>query len=539
VSPARIIPSFRHCCLISIVVPVVGLCLLPATAQVGSSSGTGLPSSSIGSAAPGNVSGQVINAVTGQPVARALVRLNDRAVLADHDGKFEFDQSTEASGNVMVIKPGFSSSADSAPPNIFLQGNQLAAPLRLLLYPEALLTGTLLAPDGSPLQGIMVSARRSLYDEMGHRVSNAGQTQTDSHGDFRLPVPGGSYRIETSYVPRDRNTGLAVLPVVVPDEGSSDTSEEIRIHSGEQQHFDLRPAVRGTHRVTASVDRGMGFVRMTARASNGSMLRINSASNGPGETTVELPQGTYTLMARRINGDSPEEAETTVTVPDHDISGVVLRFSPVPSVPVELSIDGDSTSDNSQPALTQFNLVLVNDHPDLEQDGSTIRLSNVANRGFSFTASPGSYQLAGRISGGWYVKSVSNGASDVLQQGLVVAPGGGGTTLRVVVSNQTGSLQGTVRLNGTPGSCWVYLIPTTPGAQAFFLVHSNAEGAYTNSHLPPGSYQAIAFEGRHSANYRDASALEPFAAQVRSITVNVGDKATLDLDAVPNAEVVP
>jgi hypothetical protein len=536
VLPARIIPRSRHRSLIPFIILLAGMGL-SGYAQVSSSFGTAVPSST-GVTIPSVVSGQVINAVTDQPVPRALVRLSDRAVLTDHEGKFEFDQNTQASVNIMVIKPGFSSSAELGSPNIFFQGNQLAEPLRLLLYPEALLTGTLLAPDGGPLPGIRVSARRSFYDETGHKVMNAGQTQTDSHGNFRLPVPGGSYRIETTYVERDRTTDLAVLPMVVPDENASDTSNEIRIHSGEEQHFDLRPAVRNTHRVTANVDRGMGFMRMSALSSNGSTLRINPNSNVAGEATMELPQGTYTLMARRNSGDSPEEAETTITVPDHDISGVVLHFSPIPSIPVELLIDEASTSDG-QPSLTQFNLTLVSDRLDLEENAPAIRLTALANHAFSFVASPGSYHLQARSSGGWYVKSVSNGASDVLQQGLIVAPGSSGTPLRVMVSNQTGSLQGTVKLNGNPSSGWVYLIPTVPSAVAAFPVHSNADGAYTSSNLPPGSYQAIAFENRHSANYRDTSVLEPFAAQVRSITVNAGDKATLDLDAVPSAELLP
>ena len=37
------------------------------------------------------VIGVVTNAVNGLPVSRALVRLNDRAILTDHEGKFEFD----------------------------------------------------------------------------------------------------------------------------------------------------------------------------------------------------------------------------------------------------------------------------------------------------------------------------------------------------------------------------------------------------------------------------------------------------------------
>jgi hypothetical protein len=552
VSPARIVPRFRPRGLALYAVPVLaGLCGLPVVAQIGSGSGAGssLPSSSVSSdslaasAIPSSVSGQVINAATGQPVARALVRLNERSVLTDHDGKFEFDQNTTATGNVMVVKPGFSSGIDSEPANTFLQASQLAAPLRLMLYPEALLTGTVLGPEGDPLPEIPVNARRTLYDELGRRSVNAGHTQTDSHGNFRLPVPAGSYRIDTQYIPKDRLTGLAVLPITIPAETSSNRLDEIRIHSGEEQHFDLRPAVLHTHKVTAIVDASeqmMGFARLTARSSDGSTLQIGGSLRGiSGETSMELPQGTYTLLARRNNPNAPEEAEATITVPDHDISGVSFHFSPIPSIPVEMVIDSSSTPDNSVPSLPQFNLVLENDQPNLDQEGSTVRLTAEENHIFRFLASPGSYHLLSIGDGGWYVKSVGNGASDVLQQGLVVAPGSGGTPLRVMVSNQTGSLQGTVNLNGVPSACWVYLISTTPSAEPFLTVHSNPEGAFTDSRLPPGSYEAIAFESRHSANFRDPDVLAAFASRVRSITIDAGDKATLDLDAVPSAELQP
>jgi hypothetical protein len=147
--------------------------------------------------------------------------------------------------------------------------------------------------------------------------------------------------------------------------------------------------------------------------------------------------------------------------------------------------------------------------------------------------------LQARSGGGWYVKSVSDGTSDVLEQGLVVAPGAGATPLRVMVSNQTGSLQGTVKLNGVPSGCWVYLISTTPSAEPVLSLHSNAEGVFTDANLPPGSYEAVAFERRHSVNYHDPDVVAAFASHVRSITVNAGDTATLDLDAVPDTELQP
>jgi hypothetical protein len=333
--------------------------------------------------------------------------------------------------------------------------------------------------------------------------------------------------------------------VVAPEESSSNTLGEIHIRGGEEQHFELRPRTGPTYAVTAAMDssaqRGPGgSVKITARTRNGSLLQINPVFNGStGEIRMELPQGNYTLTARRNSPESPEQAETTVTVPDHDISGVVLRFSPIPPTPVELLIDGGLTSDNVPPSIAQFNLTLQNDQPDLEQNDASIRLTPFANQTFGFIAPPGSYHLQARGNSDWYIKSISAGASDLLQQGLVVVPGSAGTPIRVMVSNQTGSLQGSVKLNGIPGAYSVYLVPTTPSAQPALSLRSNAEGAYTTTRLPPGSYQAIAFERRYSTNYGDPASLARFAGHVRSVTVNAGDKASLDLDAVGSAELIP
>jgi hypothetical protein len=491
------------------------------------------------------VFGQVINATTGAPVPRALVRLNSRAVLTDHDGKFRFDQNTASAANIMVTKPGFSASTEMQEPgNLYLQGAQMGVPLELRLYPDALLTGTVLGPDGTPLPRISVSVLRSLYDDTGHRWVTVGQDQTDSHGNFRLPEPAGEYRLETHYAPLDRTTGEAVLPVSVPADSSSGTSTTIKAHAGEELHFELRPAVSPTHTVTTTTESagGRDFVRISARSSNGITLQVNPQMNGGGgETKIQLPPGTYTLTARRNNPENPEQAETTVTVPDHDISGVVLQFAPVPSIPVELVVDSSATSDNKDqpPTLPQLGLALESNQPDPERGDSMVRPTARRDQSFVFMVPPGSYRLQGRSTGTWYVKSAGYGDADLLRQDLVVAPGAAGTPIRVVVSNLTGSLQGTVNLNGAPAACWVYLIPTSASAQSVISLRSTSSGTYTAAHLPPGSYQAIAFERRHSANYRDEASLAPFSSHVHSVTVNSGDKPTLNLEAVPVAEVAP
>ncbi len=492
--------------------------------------------------------GEVRNAITGAPVPRALVRMGDRAVLTDHDGKFRFDQNTIAAVNLMVTKPGYYAGLEMQDAeNVYLQGAQLGVPVVLRLYPEAVLTGTVVGPDGAPLSRIAVNAERRYFDDTGHRWLQVGQDQTDSHGNFRIPVQAGDLRITTRYAPLDRTTGEAVLPVMVTSDGSTGSSDAIRIRSGEERHFELRPAVSPTHSVTITT--GFGgtgpgdFVRIGARASDGSVLQVGAQRNGDsGETKIQLPQGTFLLTAMRGNQETAEEAETRVTVPDHDISGVVLQFAPVPMIPVELVVDSSVTSDNSQtapqnPTVQQFGLTLQNEQEDSQRPDTTIRLMPRKDQSYAFQAPPGTYRLQGRDTGTWFIKSVTYGDSDLLRDALVVVPGAAGTPIRVTVSNATGSLQGTVNLNGNPSAGWVYLIPTGASAQTVISLRAGSSGAFTAAHLPPGSYQVIAFERRHSVNYRDAANLAPYSNYVHSVTVNAGDKPTVSLDAVPVAEV--
>src|SRR5258708_13373862 len=123
---------------------------------LGAKSATGTSTAS--TVIPSTVFGQVINAATGAPVPRALVRLNDRAVLTDHDGKFRFEQNTLGGANILVTKPGFSTTTEMQEGgNVYLQGPQLGAPRELRRYPEALLPGPLLPPDRTPFPAILVT----------------------------------------------------------------------------------------------------------------------------------------------------------------------------------------------------------------------------------------------------------------------------------------------------------------------------------------------------------------------------------------------
>jgi len=499
------------------------------------------PPTSPTSSTPINLAGIVLNAASGVPISRALVQINGRAMLTDHEGKFEFDQFGPATTAILEVrKPGFYLSTEMGASSLTLRSNQLAAPVVVRLYPEALITGTLTAPDGTPLSQVLVNARRSAYNDGGHQWFVTANSITNSRGEFRLAVPPGDYRIETNFSPRLRGSGNAILPLVVPAAGAS-----IHMSGGTEQHFDLRPVVSRTYTVALRIDPlpERGFPMILARSGDGSVFPANVIRSGPDagdDMRVALPSGTYTLIANVNMGENTQYGETMVTITDQNLSGVTLHMSPVAPIPVQVVVDPGATSDKTPPTPQQLGLMMQNAQETMSRMGSNVfMVASAGDRGAYLRPTPGIYRLSARGSGQWFIKSATYGTTDLLQQEMTVAAGAGSFPVVVTVSDQMGGLQGAVKLNGSPGSAWIYVIPTGTSAVPFYTNRSGMDGSFNVPNLPPGSYQVIAFENRHMVDYRDPKTLAPFTTYVRSVTVSQGNKATVDLDAVTDTELKP
>ena len=82
------------------------------------------------------VSGRVVDALHGTPVARALIHLNARAVLTDAQGRFTFPQFTDAQAFASVTKPGYTPSDDGADGPAMLKVADLDASPRTQTLPR-------------------------------------------------------------------------------------------------------------------------------------------------------------------------------------------------------------------------------------------------------------------------------------------------------------------------------------------------------------------------------------------------------------------
>ncbi len=507
-----------------------------------------------GNLTPDVVAGRVVNAVTGSPIPRTLVQMNGRAMLTDQEGRFRFDQPGQSVSSLRLTKPGFStspeqmdSSGDASP-----DGTNSGS-LTLTLWPEALLVGSVTAPDGEPLSRIAVLARRSVFDEQGHHFQVAGQTQTDSHGQFRIPVTAGDYIVETQFAPRRFEREEAVLPFTFPQRLSGSRGELLHVASGEEQRLELRPGVGRTHIVSLPFDGGEEGPppRILARSSDGSAFSTNaSRSQEPGNARLSLPSGAYSLHATRFSRDGMQFGDTAVNVADRDVTASPLHLTALPSIPIDVIADtsntqapalgGGNRTANTPPNFMQFNLVLE----PLEADPTSpfqfgIRPTQQRDGGASLAAPPGIYRLSAGLASGWYVRSATSHGTDLVREALVISTSSSPSPITLIISNQTGSLQGTVKISGAPSACWIYLVANGPALPAVIMRRSDPSGSFHITDLPPGSYRAIAFPYRHSADLQDPAVLNRFVGHVGSVSIFPGNTAILDLEAVTLKELAP
>ena len=502
------------------------------------------------------VHGRVVNALTGSPVPRALVNLNGRAVLTDALGQFEFPDFSNpaATGGsqrparvwVQVTKPGYASALDANEAMGQQAIRDVTVPLELKLYPDGLITGTVTAPDGEPLAKVQLSISREMGDEGVRRVQPIGFTMTDSHGEYRFEEQPGRYRLALRYAARSGDTGEAILPQHFPDAGDGAQESTFAVGPGEQRKIDLQAKTGIAYPVTFQVDeekeRPMG-VRLVVRPSSGSSFAVfPQPTRSPGEFRIELPAGTYQVTAVQQQRERRLEAESRVTVTNRPVAGLLLHFSEMPTIPVQVVADTSSsasatTTQTQQTAPAQppspMNLNLrLQKIGEVDDDGSNeIRLAMLPDKSFGLIAGSGTYRLAAQNGGPWFIEKATYGTTDLLRENLTVAPGAAGEPIQIVVSNGTGQVTGTVRSNGAGGTGYVYLLPHEPSLTLVYTAVANADGTFTET-VPPGNYSVVAFDHRFPGDLRDPQVL----AQLRgggSAQVTPGGKASVDLDLQP------
>jgi hypothetical protein len=263
------------------------------------------------------VHGVVKNAVTGEPLPRALVTFNGQsgpAALTDGDGRFEISGVPTGLGILQVARPGFEDAVAgvSGPGiqqqdlrgfthSIFVIAN--TPELEFAMRPTNAIHGQIELSTGDPAQNIAVILLEK-HIQNGRAMWRTGQaTHTNSDGAFRFArLDDGDYvlvtepAMDTDMVSGVVEAGSAARvtwngypAVYYPDAREFSGAARIHVAGGEQAQANLTLTLEAFHQVRATVNTGTTASFNATRLPSGAILApVGAGGPGPSGTVPAL-----------------------------------------------------------------------------------------------------------------------------------------------------------------------------------------------------------------------------------------------------------
>jgi hypothetical protein len=497
------------------------------------------------------VSGQVVNSVTGEPIARARVQVSaQQAMLTDHDGHFEFDDVSEEPAYAFASKPGYFAEDKAVP----AQGQSIA----LRLIPEAIVFGTITDQNGQPIQDLPIQLTMLRVENGLRRWRSVGGTSTSVEGQFRFAeLQAGQYMLATGFRIEglvDAPSSVAFMPVTFPPLAGDGS---LTLMPGEHVEANASPATEKLYLVTGTINGmaglGAGF---TIRTRDGEPVDSPVNEYPGGGFRLRLPSGSYRLSLHSVVEREQWLGGTReITVGEAPLQGVSVTLAPPAILPVEVEYQSVTTASQNAPNSPPpyLNASLQDEDPRgpgqmfpaqplkppgrglVQQPGDPMVFRDVE---------PGRYLLDAQPPQPWYVASASCGNLDLTRDPLVIGANAGACTVRMVYRDDSASLKWLASPaedgNGAGNEAFVIAIPldsfTQPAMNSTILSNhplssdSPAEGSFEG--LAPGRYLVLALPHREDLPYRDREALQRYMSLGQEITLTRGGKSEVQLKIV-------
>lgn len=448
------------------------------------------------------VHGVVVNGVTHEAVAHALVLSNDDrfATLTDEQGRFEFalPEATSAvpdsTGNatysiygldyvgasyanfpwmLAARKPGFlgldqrTRVWDNTP---VVEGKDVT----ITLVPEARIVGRVVLPTPNVSDRITVDLyHRQIVQGRAHWGWEK-DVAVRSNGEFRFAdLEAGTYKLLTGeLMDRDpltvdpRGPIYGYPPVYFPNALDFQSAGEIQLTAGTTFQAELSPVRQPYYPVKVPVTNGptdnelMVSVSVQGRKGPGFELGYNTR-----EQRIEgsLPNGTYVVEALN-QGDMAASGSTTITVKNAELTATPMTLAPTGSVHIEAKLEFKPDSETGarnenanenipgevQPFVQgrgQNFSVMLEPADDLMHPEMPNGPSEVAQNGDTMMFNhvpPGRYWVRVHASRG-FAATVTSGELNLLRRPLTVGPGSilkVNVTLRDDGAEFSGSVEG-------------------------------------------------------------------------------------------------
>jgi hypothetical protein len=517
-----------------------------------------------------SVSGTVVDAVTGNPIRKALVELNGmqqrRTAFTDGDGRFQFEGVAAGTVAFMVQKPGYFGELETRGQATQIQIGPKTDPIVLKLTPESVISGRVTNVSGVPLEHVPLSLTYLNVREGRRRWEPKGQANSDDNGRFRFAnlLPGAYYISAGPYTPRLEalfdieqrpKTGYPVAYY----SGSPDlaSASPIRLAAGQQAEANFALSEVPAYDVSGVVGgygpgQGVGIQLINQLGSPLAVEVQFSQDNGRFDVRG-LPAGTYVLKAFSQSApNQPVRAETRLNVASN-IFNFNLALGPAISIPVSVHQESRTPAVDTIPANSgglnatppPLSVRLLGNEPGMADSYSTLEGPPAAQKVVLRNVEPGKYTVDLMPQNSWYVQSAEYGQTNLLGDDLALMAGGSALPIEVVLRNDGASLEATVSprddhnlpatvvaiREGSPKAAPRIANCIPPG-------EASAENAgVTIDSLPPGQYLVLAFDHAENLEYSNPDVLQEYLSQAVRVTLIAGQTTKIKLDLISTEEI--
>jgi carboxypeptidase family protein len=514
------------------------------------------------------ISGIVVDAMSGQPLAHAQVSISAQGVrdsgqvtVTAEDGRFVFENLAAGHYPLFARRRGyvqqFYKQHDQFSTAIIVGPGLRTEDLRFEMRPDASISGHVLDEMSEPVRNAQVMlfrrgvalGRRSNWqentvqtDDLGHfrfghlepatyfvavsaspwyaqRVMHQRVQQTDSSGQTRIQeITNGEPELDVVYP-------ITFFPNAPDISGAA----PITVHAGDAETADLRlqpvPSLHMIVRTAAAASSGDPaenenvWAQVTQVVAEGIQMGVQASNQqiAPGVIEVSgLPPGRLNL---RLN--SNKNGATTTHTQNVQVGGdAEVTLSEVDS---SGSVSGIAKLENGA-ALAPAPMLLLRARASGEQffmqadPNGEFRLKEQA-------APPGTYDVLCQPPG-VAVKSMSATGAKVSGRSLEIA-GGQDVRLKLVLSEGTGQVTGFALKDGKPvDGVMIALVPEVPehNLVLFRRDQSDSDGSFRLPDVHPGKYTVIAIENGWELEWLTPGVLEKYLAGGEPVQVAANAK---------------
>lgn len=485
------------------------------------------------------IGGVLSNAVSGEPVGRAVVQALDMtghavaASMTDVDGRFALDHLAAAKYQLTASKRGFRTASydehDEFATSIVTGADQDTTHLQYKITPNAVLRGVVTSDDGEPVANANVMLFKRPKRQ-GDRIERANGAQTDDTGEYEMgDLAAGEYMLavtaEPWYALHGRAAGKknSALDVVYPVTFFDSTTDErtatpIEVAGGMRQEININlHAVPSLHISIPAPDRGDGsvVVPQLQRLAFGTVIDTQSSGDffgGAQGRTLEL------------GGVAPGRYELAMSEPQHVIDVDLSANQQIdPESGTAASAVKGTVRMNSGEAMPEEMMLTLN-----RLDGGAGQSQFATEvRGGHFTfmpVPPGEYEVWA-TAGDKRVPVVATALGAKTQPGNVFILREGGPALTVMISGAETRVEGFAKRGGKGvAGAMMVLLPRDP-AQWKGLTRrdqTDSDGSFAFRDVAPGEYTAVAIEDGWPLDWTSPAVMQRYLRGGTNVTVSAG-----------------